>query len=320
MIALSTQKLSMLSEQPASWSMAARDLYPLICVRDPYFAFQTFDVQSDIVTSTVAAEHPMLAETGPIAAAEAGRHLAILGSCAAAMNNPTRARHYYLAREAYLERTSAPASAQELLTCNAEADFTDKRTAHANCSLFVRDEKLFTLDVSYSVLSEALFTRFYGKHGSEQRKDVRDNVTPFHRVNPYRSTNRLEILESDDSKLRASLGVITKEMCAGHFPGYPCLPVAALMHCLSNAAGALFQQRTGERGYVVQIAEVAARELAFAGTSLQLEASYVGGHARGEKFNVRAVSDAGSVIGELGIVVEASAPSATTSSPGGALH
>lgn len=306
MIALTTQKLSMLSEQPASWSMAARDLYPLICVRDPYFAFQTFDVQSDIVTSTVAAEHPMLAEAGPIAAAEAGRHLAILGSCAAAMNNPTRARHYYLAREAYLERANSALVAPSLLTCNAEADFADKRTARANCAIFARDEKLFTLDVSYSVLSEALFTRFYGKHGSEVRNDVRDNVTPLQRVNPYRSTNPLEILESDDSKLRASLGVITKEMCAGHFPGYPCLPVAALMHCLSNAAGALFLQRTGERGYVVQIAEVAARELAFAGTSLQLEASYVGGHARGEKFNVRAVSDAGAVIGELGIVLEGS--------------
>ena len=68
MIALSNQRISMLAEQPASWSMAARDLYPLICVRDPYFAFQTFEVQSQKVMTTVAPEHPLVDEIGPIAA------------------------------------------------------------------------------------------------------------------------------------------------------------------------------------------------------------------------------------------------------------
>jgi 3-hydroxymyristoyl/3-hydroxydecanoyl-(acyl carrier protein) dehydratase len=301
MIALSNQRISMLAEQPASWSMAARDLYPLICVRDPYFAFQTFAVQSQKVMTTVAPEHPLGDEVGPIAAAEAGRHLAILGSCAAAMENPTRARHYYLAREAYIERTTSAVPANvAVLGGHATASFSDKRNAHAQCVLLAQDTQLFSLDVSYSVLSEALFTRFYGKHASES-----DNVTPLLKVNPYRSSIPLEILESDDHHLRASLGVITKELCAGHFPRFPCLPVAALMHSLSRAAGALFVQRAGmQLGYSVESAEVSARELAFAGTSLQLEATYVGEHARGEKFSVRATSDAGNVIGELIVVLK----------------
>jgi len=296
---LSTQHISMLAEQPASWSMAARDIYPLICVRDPYFAFQSFDVASETVTSSVAPEHPLGDEAGPIAAAEAGRHLAILGSCAAAMVNPVRARHYYLAREAYLERTTAMAPVSGLLDAHAAVSFSDKRSARAQCSIWAGTDQLFSLDVGYSVLSEALFQRFYGKHATDS-----DNVTPIQRPNPYRSAPQLEILESDEARLVASLGTITKEACAGHFPRVPCLPVAALMHSLSRAAGALFLQRVGAPiKYTVEIAEVSARELAMAGARLTLDASYVGQHPRGDKFQVRATTDNGALIGELGVVL-----------------
>lgn len=299
MNALSTQHISMLAEQPASWSMSARDIYPLICVRDPYFAFQSFNVASQAVMTSVAPEHPLGDELGPIAAAEAGRHLAILGSCAAAMENPIRARHYYLAREAYLERTTTLAPQTGLLDARATASFSDKRTARAQCSMWAGADQLFSLDVSYSVLSEALFQRFYGKHATDL-----DNVTPIQRPNPYRNSLPLEVLESDDSRLVASLGTISKEACAGHFPRVPCLPVAALMHSLSRAAGALFVQRMGAAiKYTVEIAEVSARELAMAGSRLQLEASYVGQHTRGDKFQVRATTDNGTLIGELGVVL-----------------
>jgi hypothetical protein len=304
MNALSTSKISMLAEQPASFSMAARDIYPLICVRDPYFAFQTFDVESETVKSSLVAEHPLADEVGPIAAAEAGRHLAILGSCATAMVNPVRARHYYLAREAHIERTTAsiPADARPL-TAHATAKMTDKRTAQAECALFAGDGKLFTLDVSYSVLSEALFTRFYGKYATEP-----DNVTPLQRVNPYRSTPPIEIFDNDGRRMRGSLGVIRKEICAGHFTRFPCLPVAALMHSLSRAAGALFVRRAGmPLSYTVESAEVSAKELAFAGTRLDLEATYIGGSARGEKFSVRGISETGNEIGELIVVLAAQA-------------
>lgn len=299
MNALSTQHISMLAEQPASFSMAARDIYPLICVRDPYFAFQSFHVDSQAVMSTVAPEHPLGDELGPMAAAEAGRHLAILGSCAAAMENPIRARHYYLAREAYLERRTDLSPAAGMLGARATASFSDKRTARAQCSIWAGSDQLFSLDVGYSVLSEALFHRFYGKHATDL-----DNVTPIQRPNPYKNAVPLEVLESDDNRLVASLGVISREACAGHFPRVPCLPVAALMHSLSRAAGALFVHRLGAPvKYTVETAEVSARELAMAGSVLQLEATYAGQHARGEKFQVRATTDNGALIGELGVVL-----------------
>jgi 3-hydroxymyristoyl/3-hydroxydecanoyl-(acyl carrier protein) dehydratase len=315
MLALTKQSPPAVAEVAAPLSLAARELYPLICVRDPYFAFQTFEVQSQTVLTTVAPEHPLGDEIGPIAAAEAGRHLAILGSCAAALENPTRARHYYLAREAYIERTAAAVPATlAVLGCSAKASFSDKRNASAQCVLLAQDTPLFSLDVSYSVLSESLFQRFYGQH-----EVAPDTVTPLVKANPYRSSTPLHVLQADDRRLLASMGVITKDMCAGHFQRFPCMPVAALMHCLSRAAGALFAHRAGAAlAYSVEIAEVSARELAFAGASLQLEATHIGGHARGDKFSARAVSDAGKVIGELMVVLKpqdcVAAPSASEAS------
>jgi hypothetical protein len=301
MNALSTQKISMLAEHPSSFSMAARDVYPLICVRDPYFAYQRFDVESGTVTSSIATEQPLRGEVGPMCAAEAGRHLAILGSCAAAMANPTRARHYYLAREAYAERTRVHVPEDSTnLTARARATLPDKRTAHANCGLYAGEEKLFSLECTYSVLSEALFTRFYGKYATEP-----DNVTPFQRVNPYRSSMPLEIFEQDHLRMRGSLGTVKKEFCAGHFTRYPCLPVAVLMHSLCGAAGTLFSHRAGTPiPYSIEYCEVAARELAFAGTRIDVEASYTGDHPRGDKFVVRAITDTGTVIGELTTVLK----------------
>jgi 3-hydroxymyristoyl/3-hydroxydecanoyl-(acyl carrier protein) dehydratase len=297
MNALSTQKISMLAEQPASFSMAARDIYPLICVRDPYFAFQRFDVDSETVTSVLSAEHPLVNEVGPIAAAEAGRHLAILGSCAAAMANPTRARHYYLAREAYIERSTSPVPADVTrLVARSRASLPDKRSAHAKCSLSAGECQLWSFEVQYSVLSEALFTRFYGKYATEP-----DNVTPLQRVNPYRTVMPFEIFENDGNRLRGTVGAIRKEFCAGHFTRFPCLPVAVLMNCLMQTAGAMLAERAGfpDLEYTVEYAEASAKELAFAGTRLDLEASYMGDHRRGDKFRVRAVSEAGTEIGEL---------------------
>jgi 3-hydroxymyristoyl/3-hydroxydecanoyl-(acyl carrier protein) dehydratase len=302
MNALSTQKISMLAEQPASFSMAARDIYPLICVRDPYFAFQRFDVDSETVTSAVAAEHPLVNEVGPIGGAEAGRHLAILGSCAAAMANPTRARHYYLARDAYIERTSAPVPPDATqLVARAKGSLLDKRTAQASCTMSAGGDHLWSLDLQYSVLSEALFTRLYGKFATEP-----DNVTPLQKINPYRSSLPFEILENDGNRLRGTLGVLRREFCAGHFTRFPCLPVAVLMNCLSQTAGAMLAVRAGipNLKYTLECADVFATELAFAGTRIHLEGTFVANHRRGDQFHVRAVTESGTQIGGFVVVLK----------------
>jgi 3-hydroxymyristoyl/3-hydroxydecanoyl-(acyl carrier protein) dehydratase len=127
---------------------------------------------------------------------------------------------------------------------------------------------------------------------------------PVQRKNPYRSRIPLHVTNSDDTSLHATLGVITPEMCAGHFPRHPCVPVAILMQSLSHAAGQLFSSRTGSPGYVVVHADVNAHELAFAGTHVSVEAHHVGRHAEGEQFRARAFTADGTTLGELGLVVQ----------------
>jgi hypothetical protein len=288
-------------------SLTASELYPFICVRDPYFALEALRALPDgSVTANVTRQQPLLYEAGPLAAAEAGRHLAILGSCAAALIHPVRARHYYIARQAQLQRVKVPVRpALGQLSARATAVLTDKRSARAFCELDCGGIGLFTLEVSYAVLSEALFHRLYGAHARELRSQPRSSLLPFQRKNPYGSAISLRILESDQGSLRATLGVITPEMCAGHFPRHPCVPVAILMQSLSHAAGELFSLRAGAPlRYVIRSADVDARELAFAGTEVWVEARHVGPLASGEIFQARAFTAGDRTLGELRLVLE----------------
>ena len=68
----------------------------------------------------VKAEMPLGREAGEMASGEAGRHMAIAGSVAAALNNPKDGKHYYLALDVEFEQfpvelvflLSLPTSAQ----------------------------------------------------------------------------------------------------------------------------------------------------------------------------------------------------------------
>lgn len=287
--------------------MTPSELYPLICVRDPYFALESLEAWPDgTVTATLHAEQPLLGEVGPMAAAEAGRHLAILGSRSAALSNSVTGRHYYIAREATLTRSPAAESLVAAFRARASAAFIDKRTVRARCSLDTETSTLFTLEVSYAVLSEPLFHRLYGAEARELRAGPRTTLLPFQRRNPYRSRIPLTVTRCDADSLDATLGLITPEMCSGHFPRHPCVPVAILMQSLSHAAGELFTLQTGSPRYVVQRAEVHAHQLAFAGTHVSVETRYVGEHVGGKRFWARAFTAANVTLGELDLVLGAS--------------
>ncbi len=58
-----------------------QSLFPLICVRAPYFALEDVRAtEAGLLTCTVVPQHPLGSEVGLLAGAEAGRHLAIAGS------------------------------------------------------------------------------------------------------------------------------------------------------------------------------------------------------------------------------------------------
>jgi hypothetical protein len=288
-----------------------RDLFPRMCVRDPYFALEELcTLGAGIVSARVPVEQPLGDEAGPIAAAEAGRHLAILGVCAASRANPERGRFYYLAHRARLRREHGWPNALPPLFADARAALLDKRTAQAQAFLRgVDGAAIFRLDVDYHVISARVFERLYADRRVDMRREPRASppggcAAAFPRTTPYGRGPQLDAVEitSDATRLRASMGTIRPEDCKGHFPLYPALPIATLMHALSTACGSLYTRRYScVPRYAVVDSQVEARELVFSGDSVTVEAEVVGSLSRNGIQSFRAVALIGEsrVAGEL---------------------
>lgn len=80
-------------------------LFERIKIRSPYFALEDLTLdENNILSAVIPVQHSLEMEIAPIVAAEAGRHLAILGTCSAGLSNVNSGRHYYLAHKAELKR------------------------------------------------------------------------------------------------------------------------------------------------------------------------------------------------------------------------
>ncbi|PTL84177.1 hypothetical protein [Vitiosangium sp. GDMCC 1.1324] len=273
------------------------ELYERICVRDPYFALSEVTVVGDgEVVAKVPVEQETEGEASPINAAEVGRHLAILGSCAASLVNPKEGQHYYLARRARLERLhEGPLPrATGLLRGAAKAEFKERRTATAYTRLSsAGGQPLFALEVDYNVLSAAAFARLFQGSRQEMRREPRagreGRGAPADfaamRQNPHRAPPPLQDTVRDGECLKATLPV-TVEMCKGHFALHPVLPVAVVMSGLSGLAGTLLRQLVGNASarYLVTHGEVRAESLANAGESVTFCAHRHGVEGREHRF------------------------------------
>ncbi|MBI2477547.1 MAG: hypothetical protein HYV60_02530 [Planctomycetia bacterium] len=258
------------------------ELLKQIAVTQPYFAFSQIhqSAAGKLVAVVPSREQPMDSECGVRAAAEVGRHLAILGACAAARLQKNEGPHYYLANKAQLRASeayvqhimSADGDGDDLASRNlisfADAEFTSNRSAHAVARIAYdgSDADLYRLDVAYSVLSPKIFERFFSSHR------VDDDHIDEH---AYRDQVHFDDLVQDivllDDLLSAHFG-FQPTVCAGHFPKFPALPVAVLMYILSKAAGKLLEEVTRIEGvrYIVVEANINAEHLAFPDEKLHL--------------------------------------------------
>jgi len=277
-----------------------QELYARICVRDPYFALQ--DVMEGglgEVTARVPVEVNPDAEASPISAAEVGRHLAILGSCAVSRVNPNDGQHYYLARRARVERLhDGPLPrAPGLLWGQAKAEFKERRVASARTLLSSAEgQPLFSMNVDFNVLSAAAFHRLFQGARQELRREPRSAREPRDagpvdfaalRQNPHRNPPPLRDLVREGECLRATLGPVSAELCKGHFALHPVLPVAVVMSGLSGLAGTLLRQWLGNDSarYLVTAGDVRAESLAYAGETVRFDAQRLGGQGREHRFD-----------------------------------
>lgn len=224
-------------------------LFPRIEVRPPYFALSGLRLAGLELRATASAESPPYDEQGPMPAAELGRHAAIVGLSAAALQQRDDDRRYYLARSAECRYAANTAPYGTPVRFTGRVVELDKRTARASVEAVAAGGPLASFDLRYTVLTSSAFERLF---------KVRARPTPQGR-SPYGSL-LTTAWQGDADAAEQFIDALPAEACVGHFDGYPALPVAVLMGQLSYLAGRLH----GDPFRVVR-GEVEASDLVWAG-------------------------------------------------------
>ncbi|MFC1512790.1 hypothetical protein ACFL4S_01950, partial [bacterium] len=84
-----------------------KDVFEKIAVRTPYYALKNLKQEGDEVKAIIPIEQPLEMEIPPITAAEAARHLAVLGSCAGSFClNSGNEKRFYIATAGNMQRVT----------------------------------------------------------------------------------------------------------------------------------------------------------------------------------------------------------------------
>lgn len=256
---------------PAALNMA--QICRRIAVERPYFAFNELLVGGrGEILGDVQREHPLGYEYSPLSAAEIGRHLAILGSCAAAATSDDT-RLYYLATYAEYQRIGL---ARPGLAENAQFRGTARiaertaRTLSAKMTVQVGDSAPFvSLFVQYRILSEALFRRLFAHLA------VPDDHACIE--SPYAHPIPLSWSEPNGSAIVARNGGLSPRSCAGHFRDYPAWPVAIIVSCMLRTVEKLLHHiLQSPVPWCMDSCTVEAFELIAAGTPVVFSTMYAG--------------------------------------------
>lgn len=256
-------------------------LFRRICVRPPYFALQNLELSGGCLSAIGSVELPLGGERSPMSAAEVGRHAAIVGLCCAALAQRDDARRYYLAQRADYQGF-VPADPQGVVRFKGDVQRLDKRAAVVKVGAEVGGAPLAEVEVAYTVLTAPAFERLF-----------RDRAQPTSTVptpgDAGYDGELTGVLERTPDTLRLRVAAIPLEVCAGHFDGFPAMPVAVLMSQLSRLAGGLMNGP-----YHVTAGLIEADDLLWAGSEAIFEAKRV--FERGREHRFRCLTYSGGYI------------------------
>lgn len=278
------------------------EIFDRIGVEPPYFALREVEVLDGARVRAIApVEQPLGAEVGPISGAEAGRHLAIAGSIAAAWANPRAGRFNYLAVDAEIRRAkAAPTASVDHLHVDARAQMLDKRMAHAMISATTPDGvPVCSLSCYYAVVGHQMMHKMFANN-------VRD--TPPTASNPYVELIDPLCVDVAGGHIEMHLGPVDPAGCVGHFDGLPAMPVAYLMSNVTSAASRLLDRCTDglAQPFAVIEGSVRADGLAFAGEDVVLRGEYLGRHHGLECLQIEATADCTKRVGAVQLKVDTS--------------
>lgn len=250
------------SETSAVSEVLPDDLLSRICVRPPYFALQNVRLEGDLLVADAKAELPQGLALGPMRPGDLSRHGAIAGLCALALRQKDDERRYYLATGAtftgYLSQ--APYGAQ--LRFEAEITRFGKRDGSVFITAYNYQERVATLDVTYTILNTLLFERLNAH---------RRQPTPRTELEPV----TVKDIRWQGNTGRYQIPTLPVEMCAGHFDDFPAAPVALLMDQLAQIA-----ERFVNRPSYIAHGQIEADRLCWAGEAVDLSMTKVSGNVR----------------------------------------
>lgn len=302
LIDLQTRTIDLNQRRNQIRTLSKDEIFCLIDVHEPYYALKdvTVSANNHFAVCRIESEQPLGKEVSPVAASEASRHMAILGSLCCAMANPVKQKHYYLANRGTYTRASNDAywTGSELIV-TAECISFDKRKATVRaCLLNHQYELICGIDVTYHVIHHTVFERLY-INGYQQTPD-------FELKNPYRIKSRLLDVQFSDLHATASLGEIRPENCLGHFPSFPAMPVAILLSALLDLATIYIHHAKGDSTLNVLVKEFAllADNLAFSGETVTLYVSQEACSDNRFKLRCLAKSTNGKSVGDITAIIE----------------
>ncbi len=214
------------------------DILNKICVSPPYFAFKEIYQYGSMLIAPIDPQQIIEFECTPMSSAEAGRHLAILGSCSLAIGEVEK--NYYLAHKA-LKKVGSDFGNTEKLYVVAHPDFLKegKNSISSAYTALVNQNGnvIFEMDILFQKVSVRLFNRIFKEHLRE---------TKAIDYNPYERVVRLVNIVESNFGIKAELPLMNDEECSGHFDGAPMLPVGTMSYIITNHIGAFLRKTDGQ--------------------------------------------------------------------------
>ncbi len=237
-----------------SQKLETKSFLDKICVSPPYFAFKDIYKFDNYLIAPVTLEQIMGFESSSITIGEAGRHFAILGSCACSMSELQK--KYYLVEKVHI-RNEIQNFVKKGTTSYVvvRSSFDSKRIAGANGWLFNDELELnYSINLSYYKLSLEVFGKIFKRFYSDTSRFT---------GNPYKNYYDLEMLSENADGLTLTLNNNDNNICFGHFEGFPSIPTAYLVYNIIHKCSDLILKKYNSENYIVEYANLDLKKLLF---------------------------------------------------------
>jgi NADPH:quinone reductase-like Zn-dependent oxidoreductase/malonyl CoA-acyl carrier protein transacylase/NADP-dependent 3-hydroxy acid dehydrogenase YdfG/acyl carrier protein len=246
-----------------------------ICVTPPYFDLHALRAEGEWLHAE-ARPTRLPGQAGSLSAAEAARHLAILGSCVLREAMPEEGQIYFPVKEAVLLPgglvSSGGAETVRMQARVKEMRLADSIAVAATEAFDEEGTRLCAFDITYHVIPAASFRALFAEHARP--------ILPGAPASPYEAHTPLPLAPVGAGGWQSCLPAVRPEDCAGHFDGFPALPVSIMArHALDAVFAAAADLSTHDGGFRIAGGRCVTERFIWAGESVRFQAKPMDGPA-----------------------------------------